>query len=55
MSAVYVDDSYADSEDADLWFGGVGWYFIDEIQMYRGPYASQEEAMKALRDYVYNL
>lgn len=52
---VYIGEEYADTTDADLWYGGPGWYYVDEIQMYVGPYDSQELATKALQDYIYNL
>jgi len=43
----YFDDSTY-KEDADLWYYGPGWYFIDEIGSYNGPYDSESMAINAI-------
>jgi hypothetical protein len=44
-----IEDS--DSSDPDLKEFSTGWYFVDEVEQFNGPFSSRQEALDSLHAY----
>ena len=43
-------------KDADLWWDGSGWYFLDETWAdFHGPFEPRKECFSALKNYAESL